>query len=99
MNSHIPMIFRVIVSGKKRKRTVLHIAMLFVSNPMSGKMSICDFKEHSWLKDAEVGLMPEEASSGSQQFTSNNNVGSFSETSPVRGLNKTVIRLLIGNKI
>jgi len=63
-------------------------------------MSIYDFKEHGWLKDAEVGLMPEEASSGGQQFTSNNNVGSFfSETSPVRGFNKTVIRLLIGNKI
>lgn len=52
------------VSDKKRKRTVWRIAMLFVSDPMSGKMSIYDFKEYGWLKDAEVGPMTEEISSG-----------------------------------
>lgn len=62
--------------------------MLFVSDPMSGKMSIYDFKEHCWLKDAEVGLMPEEASSGSQQFTSNSNVGSFFRNKPSEGLKR-----------
>ena len=63
MNSHTPMIFRVVVNDKKRKRTVLHIVMLFVSDP-DCIISMYDFKEHGWLKDAEVDPMPEETSPG-----------------------------------
>ena len=37
--------------------------MLFVSDP-DCIISMYDFKEHGWLKDAEVDPMPEETSPG-----------------------------------
>jgi hypothetical protein len=52
------------------------------------KMSIYDFKEYGWLKNAEVGSMPEEASSGGKQFASNNNVRSFFGNKPSEGLKR-----------